>query len=107
MKHDSAIIPVAAILLLAGCISVLPEQKHAVPRYDVSLPAAAPASVATAEKSILLSAKHRYILCDSSKIGQSAVAHITSLKNCDALITGKEAAQLMDLFLTVTKVLYA
>ncbi len=64
-------------------------------------------SVATAEKSILLSAKHRYILCDSSKIGQSAVAHITSLKNCDALITGKEAAQLTDLFRTVTKVLYA
>ena len=50
MKQYNAIIPIAAALLLAGCISVLPEQKHAVPRYDVSLPAAAPASAATAEK---------------------------------------------------------
>ena len=50
MKQYNAIIPIAATFLLAGCISVIPEQKHAVPRYDVSLPAAAPDSVATAEK---------------------------------------------------------
>ena len=49
MKHVSTLIPVAATLLLAGCISVIPEQKHAVPRYDVSLPDA-PASAATGDK---------------------------------------------------------
>ena len=50
MKHVSTLIPVAATLLLAGCISVIPEQKHAVPRYDVSLPDAPPASAATGDK---------------------------------------------------------
>ena len=50
MKHVSTLIPVAATLLLAGCISVIPEQKHAVPRYDVSLPDAPPASAAIGDK---------------------------------------------------------
>ena len=50
MKHASTLVPVATALLLAGCISVIPEQKHAVPRYDVSLPDASPAPTATAEK---------------------------------------------------------
>ena len=50
MKHARTLIPVAATLLLAGCISVIPEQKHAVPRYDVSLPDAPPASAATGDK---------------------------------------------------------
>ena len=50
MKHASTLIPVAATLLLAGCISVIPEQKHAVPRYDVSLPDAPPASAAVGDK---------------------------------------------------------
>jgi hypothetical protein len=49
MKHARTLIPVAATLLLAGCISVIPEQKHAVPRYDVSLPDAPPAA-ATGDK---------------------------------------------------------
>ncbi len=64
-------------------------------------------SVATAEKQILLSAKHRYILCDSSKIGQSAVAHITTLKNCDGLITGFTGSQTTERYKTLTEVLYA
>ena len=50
MKYVSTLIPVAATLLLAGCISVIPEQKHAVPRYDVSLPDAPPASAAIGDK---------------------------------------------------------
>ncbi len=50
MKHACTLIPVAATLLLAGCISVIPEQKHAVPRYDVSLPDAPHAAAATGDK---------------------------------------------------------
>ncbi len=50
MKYVSTLIPVAATLLLAGCISVIPEQKHAMPRYDISLPDAPPASAATGDK---------------------------------------------------------
>ena len=38
MKNAKTFIPVAIALLMAGCISVLPDNKHAVPRYDVSLP---------------------------------------------------------------------
>ena len=63
-------------------------------------------SVATAEKNILLCARHRYILCDSSKIGQSAVAHITSLKNCDGLITGSPGSDITERYKTLTQVLY-
>lgn len=64
-------------------------------------------SVATAEKNILLCAKHRYILCDSSKIGQSAVAHITGLKNCDGLITCDTGSEITERYKTLTEVIYA
>lgn len=64
-------------------------------------------SVATSEKTILLSAKHRYILCDSSKLGQSAVGHIASLKDCDGLITGAEERSLTERFKMLTDILYA
>ena len=50
MKHANTLIPFATALLLAGCISVLPEQKHSVPHYDVSLPDAPRALAATADK---------------------------------------------------------
>ena len=64
MKHARTLIPVAATLLLAGCISVIPEQKHSVPRYDVSLPDA-PASAATGEKARAPAA----VLCLEGKAG--------------------------------------
>ena len=64
-------------------------------------------SVATSEKTILLSARHRYVLCDSSKIGKSAIAGITNLKDCDGLITGAEERSFADRFQRLTKVLYA
>ncbi len=38
MKNANTVIPVAIALLMAGCISVLPDNKHAVPRYDVAIP---------------------------------------------------------------------
>ncbi|MCR5135749.1 MAG: DeoR/GlpR family DNA-binding transcription regulator [Oscillospiraceae bacterium] len=61
-------------------------------------------SVATAEQAILLCARRRYILCDSSKIGQSAVARITNLRDCDGLITGREESGLAERFRTLTEV---
>ena len=64
-------------------------------------------AVAAAEKTILLSAKHKYILCDSSKIGRTAVAHITSLSVCDGLITCRSASDIAESFQFVSKVLYA
>ncbi len=52
MKNLNAILPVAFALLAAGCISVLPEPKHAPARYDVTLPAAPDtASAPTSEQS--------------------------------------------------------
>ena len=55
-------------------------------------------SVASVEKTLLLNARHKYILCDSSKLGKSSVAHITNLEVCDGLITcpsGNSEAELL------------
>ena len=64
-------------------------------------------SVAAAEKTILLSAKHKYILCDPSKIGKTAVAHITSLSVCDGLITSRSASDAAEGFYGDVKIIYA
>ena len=64
-------------------------------------------AVAAAEKTILLSAKHKYILCDSSKIGKTAVAHITGLSVCDGLITCRAASDVTESFEYISKVIYA
>lgn len=64
-------------------------------------------SVAAVEKTILMSAKHKYILCDSSKIGKTAVAHITSLSLCDGLITCRSGSDAAESFKYVAKIIYA
>ena len=64
-------------------------------------------SVATAEKRLLMSAKHKFVVCDSSKIGKTAVAHITSLKNCEGIITVNTGNHLLDNFAMYTKVIEA
>ena len=64
-------------------------------------------SVATVEKKLLLSAKHKYVLCDSSKIGKTAVAHIASLKLCDGIITVNSGNHILDSFNLYTKVIEA
>ena len=46
-------------------------------------------AVAAVESAVLKNAKHKYVLCDSSKLGKRSIAHIVNLKDCDALITGK------------------
>lgn len=62
-------------------------------------------SVATAEKKLLMSAKHKYILCDSAKIGKTAVANILSLKECDGIITLNTGNHLLENFTLFTKVI--
>jgi len=62
-------------------------------------------SVASVEKMILLSAKHKYILCDTSKLGKTAVAHIVSLKDIDGLITCHGATD-NNIYEYMTKVIY-
>lgn len=64
-------------------------------------------SVAAAESKILLCAKHRYILCDSSKFGKTAVAHVTSLKNCEGLITCSSSSGDGERYKYLTNVIYA
>ena len=64
-------------------------------------------SVATAEKKILMSAKHKFVLCDSTKIGKTAVAHITSLKHVDGIITCNTGNHIIDNFAIFTKVIEA
>lgn len=61
-------------------------------------------SVATAEKKLLMSAKYKFIVCDSSKIGKTAVAHIASLKQCDGLITCSSGNHIVDNFKMYTKI---
>lgn len=62
-------------------------------------------SVASVEKIILNSARHKYILCDSSKLGQSAVARVTELKDVDGLITLD--SPMARTYEPTTKILYA
>ena len=64
-------------------------------------------SVAAAEKTILLCAKHKYILCDPSKIGKTAVAHITNLNVCDGLITCRSASDSAEAFKFLSHIIYA
>ena len=64
-------------------------------------------SVATAEKTILLCARHKYILCDPTKIGKNAVAHITNLNVCDGLITCHSGNDSAEAFKYLSKIIYA
>ena len=64
-------------------------------------------SVASVEKMILLNAKHKFILCDSSKLGKTAVARITSLDTCDALITCRSGFNPMDKYQGLTEIICA
>ena len=64
-------------------------------------------SVASVEKMILLSAKHKYIMCDSSKLGKTAIAHIVSLKDIDGLITCRSGSDVSSNYEYLTKVIYA
>ena len=63
-------------------------------------------AVAMVEKAILLNAKHKYILCDSSKLGKTAVAHIVNLKSCEGIVTGDISRSIADNFKFLTNVIY-
>ena len=62
-------------------------------------------SVAAVEKLILNCAARKYILCDSSKLEQSAVARVTELRDCDGLITVHSQAS--ENYASMTRLLYA
>ena len=64
-------------------------------------------SVAAVEKMILLSARHKYILCDSSKIGKIAVARVAGLKDCDGLITCHSGNDAAERYKDLTEIIYA
>ena len=64
-------------------------------------------AVSLVEKTILMNAKHKYILCDSSKLGKTAVAHIANLKDCDGIITGNTQSSITRNFVYLTNVIYA
>ena len=53
-------------------------------------------AVAAVESAVLKNAKHKYVLCDSSKLGKRSIAHIVNLRECDALITGKSDSAVAD-----------
>ena len=56
---------------------------------------------------MLLNAKHKYILCDSSKIGKTAVAHIVNLRECDGIVTANLENGIAENFKFLTEVIYA
>ena len=64
-------------------------------------------AVALVEKTVLLNAKHKYILCDSSKLGKTAVAHIVNLRECDGIITVNPESGIAENFRFLTEVIYA
>lgn len=64
-------------------------------------------SVAAVESTILMCAKHKYILCDPSKIGRGAVARICSLDVCDGLITCAGETDLTEQLKYCCNVIYA
>ncbi len=63
-------------------------------------------AVAMVERILLLNAKHKYLLCDSSKLSRNAVAHVINLKECDGLITGEQESGMGDNFKMLTDVIY-
>lgn len=53
-------------------------------------------AVAAVESAVLKNARHKFILCDSSKLGKRSVARIVNIRECDALITGKSDSLVPD-----------
>ncbi|MDD6090302.1 MAG: DeoR/GlpR family DNA-binding transcription regulator [Clostridiales bacterium] len=53
-------------------------------------------SVATVESAVLCNADHRFVLCDSTKLGKRSIATIGKLSDCEALITGANIGSVAD-----------
>lgn len=64
-------------------------------------------AVGTSEKSVILHAKHKIVLCDSSKFGKRSVGRICSLSECDTLITCASNNDIADSFKRIIRVVYA
>ncbi len=64
-------------------------------------------AVASAERAVLANAKQKYILCDTSKFGRSSIARITSLSECDGLITCSMPRSIAEDYRVYTNIIYA
>ncbi|MCF0137570.1 MAG: DeoR/GlpR transcriptional regulator [Oscillospiraceae bacterium] len=53
-------------------------------------------AVATVERAVLKNARHRYVLCDATKLGKKSVAEIWDLRSCDGLITDSVSGNAAD-----------
>lgn len=62
-------------------------------------------AVAAAERTLLFSAKNKFILCDSSKFGKRSTARIANLRECSGLITSGNLGSLLDIYRNLTKVI--
>ena len=64
-------------------------------------------AVASAERAVLANARQKYILCDASKFGRSSTARITTLSECDGLITCNVPRIMAEDYREMTGILYA
>lgn len=62
-------------------------------------------AVAAAEQALLLSAKKRFILCDSTKFGKRSTARIANLRDCDGLITCSAPNVLLTIYRGLTEII--
>lgn len=62
-------------------------------------------ATATSEYSVIMNAKKKYLLCDSTKIGKKSIAKITSLEEIDGLITGSVAEEIPGCFKDMTDII--
>lgn len=63
-------------------------------------------AVAAVESAVIRTARRRYVLCDTSKMGKKSAARITSLASCTSLITGMTAGGLPGKIAGCTDVIY-
>lgn len=64
-------------------------------------------AVASAERAVLATARQKYVLCDASKFGRSSTARITTLAECDGLITCNVPRTLAEDYRAMTAIIYA
>lgn len=63
-------------------------------------------AVASVERAVLKNAKHRFVLCDSTKLGKKSIAKIYSLDDCEGLITGSNRSAAAEKLSYITNVIF-
>lgn len=64
-------------------------------------------TVATVEREVLKSAKKRYVLCDSTKLGKKSVAKIANIAECDGVITGSSESDVVSKLSYIGNVIFS